>query len=423
MRFFKWACILIPCLGYASEIPALVLPAGVGVNIHFVTGQERDLDLIKEAGFRFIRMDFGWTGTEPRQGEYNWSAYEELLRNLDRRGIRAVFILDYSHPLYEANVSSVNPINHKPDKTVASPQHPESIAAYARWAAAAAKHFQDRHVIWEIWNEPNIHFWAPKPDVEQYTALAVSACRAIREADPGATIVGPASSGFPWEFLESFFRSGVLEYLDGVTVHPYRDSKRSPETATGDYKKLRELVDRHAPKTKPGRIPLLSGEWGYTTPDRGLSLETQAAYAIRQQLVNLLNEVPLSIWYDWKNDGTNPKEREENFGTVMYDLRPKPAYVAIKTLTSELAGYRIETRISAENEKDYLLALVHPAGARKVAAWTMGEPHTVSIGRDLLGGTPGRAVSGSGQALTIQIEAGKVELSLTGLPQYVTVMP
>jgi polysaccharide biosynthesis protein PslG len=423
MRVLKWGCIFLPILGFASEIPVPILPEGVGVNIHFVTGQERDLDLIKEAGFRFIRMDFDWTRTEPRKGEYDWTAYEELLRNLDRRGIRAVFILDYSHPLYEATISSINPMNNEPDKRVASPQHPDSIAAYARWAAAAAKHFQGRHVMWEIWNEPNIHFWAPKPDVNQYTALALAACKAIREAEPGATVVGPASSGFPWEFLETFFRSGVLEYLDGVSVHPYRDYKRGPETAMADYKKLRELVDRYAPKAKQSRIPILSGEWGYATHDRGLSLETQAAYAVRQQLANLLNQVPLSIWYDWKNDGVNPKEREENFGTVMNDLNPKPAYVAIKTFTSELAGYRIERRVPAENEKDYLLVLVHPGGGRKVAAWTTGEPHMISIGQDVLGGAPGRAVSGTGQPLTIKAEAGKVELALTGLPHYVTVTP
>ena len=39
-----------------------------GVNIHFVTGHEKDLDLIAAAGFKFIRMDFGWQGTERVKG-------------------------------------------------------------------------------------------------------------------------------------------------------------------------------------------------------------------------------------------------------------------------------------------------------------------------------------------------------------------
>jgi hypothetical protein len=91
--------------------------------------------------------------------------------------------------------------NGEQHKTTASPQHPESVAAYAKWTAATVKHFSGRKIIWEIWNEPNIHFWQPKPDAQQYAALALTSCQAIREADPHATIVGPATSGFPWEFL------------------------------------------------------------------------------------------------------------------------------------------------------------------------------------------------------------------------------
>jgi polysaccharide biosynthesis protein PslG len=272
---------LFPLVANASEIPDAVIPNGVGVNIHFVTGHEQDLDLIAAAGFKFIRMDFAWTGIEKQKGKYDWSEYDQLLANLDKRGIRAMFILDYSHHLYEEEVTSPHPITGATHRTTASPQHPESIAAFARWAAESAKHFRGRHVIWEIWNEPNGHFWAPKPDAQQYSALAIAAAKAIREAEPQATIVGPASSGFPWEYLETFLKSGVLEYLDAVSVHPYRNPKQPPETAAVDYKKLRELIARYAPAGKTN-LPILSGEWGYSTHRKGVSLETQANFAARQ---------------------------------------------------------------------------------------------------------------------------------------------
>ena len=192
---------LLPLFAGAAEIPQPVLPAGAGVNIHFVTEHEQDLDLIAAAGFKFVRMDFGWEAIETRKGEYHWDDYDQLLANLDKRGIRAILILDYSHHLYEETVTSPDPLNGHPRRATASPRHPESIAAYARWAAASAKHFHGRHVLWEIWNEPNGDFWSPKPDAEQYTALALAAAKAIREAEPDANIIGPASSGFPWEFL------------------------------------------------------------------------------------------------------------------------------------------------------------------------------------------------------------------------------
>jgi hypothetical protein len=396
---------LLPLVGSAAEIPEPTLPAGVGVNIHFVTGQEKDLDMIAGAGFKFVRMDFAWAAIERRQGEYDWSGYEELLANLEKRGLRAILILDYSNPLYEGT---------------ASPQHPESIAAFARWAAASAKHFHGRHVLWEIWNEPNGGFWSPKPDAQQYTALALATSKAIREADPQATIIGPASAGFPWDFLETFLKSGVLEYLDAASVHPYRDPHSPPETAAADYQKLRTLIERYAPPSKKDQIPILSGEWGYSTFKGGVSLQTQAAFAARQQLSNLLNGVPLSIWYDWKNDGPDPNENEHNFGTVLPDLKPKPAYLAIQTLTRELSGYRIARRVTLPNDQDYALLCTNNAGAQKLAAWTLDEPHQASLEISPQGNGNLVATNGSGERLPSKPASSRLLLQLKSAPQYVT---
>ena len=416
------ACVLLcvlPLLIGAADIPEPVLPAGVGVNIHFVTGHEKDLDLIAAAGFKFIRMDFHWEAIERGKGQYNWAGYEELLANLDQRGLRAILILDYSHHLYEQAVTSPHPQTGKEHKTIASPQHPESVAAFAKWAAAAARHFQGRRVLWEIWNEPNIHFWAPKADVRQYTTLALATAKAIREADPRANIIGPASAGFPWEFLEACFKSGVLEYLDAVSVHPYRGPEKPPETSAGDYQKLRVLIRQYAPAVKKN-MPILSGEWGYSTFTKGVSLETQAAFAVRQQLSNLLNGVPLSIWYDWKNDGPDPNENEHNFGTVLPDLTPKPAYLAIRTLTRELAGYRVVRRLALPNDKDYALLCTNPDGEQKLAAWTLGEGHAASIELRLKGKAIPMAVGGKGERLAPRYESGCLVLDLAAAPQYVT---
>ena len=67
----------------------------------------------------------------------------------------------------------------------------------------------------------------------------------------------------------------MLEFLDGVRVRPYRDPNQPPETAAADYKRLRELIDRCAPESKRGKIPILSGEWGNASNIKGVSLETE----------------------------------------------------------------------------------------------------------------------------------------------------
>jgi len=424
MRLYCFALICgFALMSRSDDIPPAVIPAGVGVNIHFVTGHKGDLDLIAAAGFRFVRMDFGWSAIESKKGEYFWNEYDELLGKLEQRGIRSVLILDYSNPLYEETVTSLNPLTHESHQTTASPQHADSIAAYAHWAAAAARHFRGRHILWELWNEPNIDFWSPKPNVQQYSALALAACKAIRATEPTATIIGPASSGFPWEFLETFLKSGVLDYVDAVSVHPYRSPSKPPETAAADYDRLRQLIKHYAPAARQ-EIPILSGEWGYSSWNRGVSLETQATFAARQQLSNLLNGVPLSIWYDWKNDGTDPNENEHNFGTVLPDLKPKPAYAAIQTLTQQLSGYHILKRIPLPNEKDYAVPFANSDGKQKLVAWTVAEPHAATIELSFFSKSkPLSGTKGNGEPFTPKVSASGLSLDLTTSPQYLTLAP
>ena len=91
MKSLMCSCLgLAPLILTAADLPTPVLPNGVGVNIHFTQGHGRDLDLIAAAGFRFVRMDFGWESTERQKGEYDWSAYDALTADLEHRGLRAI---------------------------------------------------------------------------------------------------------------------------------------------------------------------------------------------------------------------------------------------------------------------------------------------------------------------------------------------
>ena len=399
--------------GWASEIPAGDSASGVGVNIHFTRGHEADLDLIAAAGFKFVRMDFFWADIEHEKGNYDWSAYDELTANLERRGLCAYYIFDYSHSLYETTVT-----DNKGNQVLASPCHSESVAAFARWAAAAARHFHGHHIIWEIWNEPNGSFWEPEADINAYTTLALATARAVRGANPQATIVAPATSGFPWPFLQTFLQSGVLQYLDAVSVHPYRRPDQPPESAAGDYARLREMIASNTPASRT--IPILSGEWGYSTCVNGVSLPAQAAFAARQQLANALQGVPISIWYDWKNDGDDPKENEHNFGTVRPDLTPKPAYIAIKTLTQQLAGFAIQKRYPTANPHDYVLVLTNASGETKLAAWTLDEPHSLALTLSTAPATNLSFVNSSGEAGEITSTNNLMALPLAAAPCYVS---
>lgn len=346
-----------------AGLPRQEVPLPFGVNIHFTSPRPGEMGQLAAGGFKLVRMDFAWGSVEREKGVYDFSAYDTLMAALKPHGIRPLFILDYSNRLYE------------PEQSVRSP---EGRAAFAAFAAAAAKHFGGQGVIWEIWNEPNLQqFWRPQPAADDYASLVLETVPAIRKADPKATVLAPASSGFPWEFLETIFKRGVLGQIDAVSVHPYR--QEPPETAGKDYARLRELIAKYAPAGKP--IPIVSGEWGYSLHHYGgrpISAEMQAQYLVRQWLFNMLEGVPISIWYDWHDDGPDPNETEHNFGTVTYDYKPKQSYIAAQTLTKELAGFRLAGRIDLGTPDDY--ALVFQKGrTRCVAAWTTGEPHQVRI--------------------------------------------
>lgn len=336
----------------------LTIPNGLGVNIHF-TGEPRDLELIAEGGFKFIRMDFAWGAIEREKGIYNFekSGYDALTEGCLKRGIHPLYILDYSNRLYEESNSI---------RTV------EGREAFAKFAESAVKRYEGKEILWEIWNEPNLkQFWNPQPSVDDYTALVETTISRIKKAVPSAVVVAPATSGIPMDWLEACFKKGMLDWIDALTVHPYRTP--APETVIKDYEKLRELVKRYAPEGKD--IPIISGEWGYSIINwdkNHISEEQQAQYLVRMFLINLYQNIPVSIWYDWKDDGVDPNEREHHFGTMTNDLNPKKAYLAMKALADKLNGYSIIERLDLGNDEDFALRL-KKGESEAIALWTMGE--------------------------------------------------
>jgi hypothetical protein len=380
-------------------LPNLVIPDGFGVNIHF-RGESRDLDLIAEAGFRFIRMDLTWGAVEREEGSYDFAGYDALTEGCSKRGIRILYILDYSNRLYES------------DRSVRTEEGRE---AFANFAEAAASRYSGQRILWEIWNEPNLnHFWSPQPSVEDYCALVETTVPRIREADSSGLVVAPATSGIPFDWLEDCYKSGLLKWIDALTVHPYRP--RPPETVIKDYARLRELNKRYAPEGK--EIAIISGEWGYSLInwDRSrLSEEQQAQYLARMFLVNLYEGVLVSIWYDWKDDGTDPNEREHHFGTMTHDLNSKPAYLAAKTLAHVLEGHSVVERIGLAKDEDFALRL-RSGQNEGVVFWTAGEEHKATLSVEA---GEGVLFSMLGDERAISWSDGRLEVTLSQSPQYV----
>ncbi|MDR3687961.1 MAG: cellulase family glycosylhydrolase [Fimbriimonas sp.] len=339
-------------------LPSASVPQGWGVNIHFTDAAPGEMEKIAKAGFKWVRMDFGWAGVERKRGVYQFAPYERLMASLRAVGMRPIIILDYGNDLYGKG----------------APRSAEAVTAFCRFVAAAMRRFAGQGIVWEMWNEPNISFWPPKPNVGEYIRLATEVGKTIRQIAPKEWYVGPGVSTIDWNFLEECFRGGLLKYWDAVTVHPYRGS--NPESVIEDWRRLRRLVDRYAGGHSVG---LISSEWGYASQEGGAGLEQQADYATRQYLANLTGGANLSIWYDWKNDGLNPKDPECNFGTVDTTLTAKPAYSQIERLSRDLNGYRYRMRLTQGSPDDYVFAFERH-GVYKYVVWTTAAvPHEVRL--------------------------------------------
>lgn len=340
-------------------MPDLTVPSGWGVNVNLSNMDDKNIDAIANTGARWIRMDLQWSRVEQKAGVYDFSKYDPVIDGVTRKGLRALLILDYGNKVHDVD----------------APRTREGRAAFAAFAAETVKHYRHRGIIWEIWNEPNLsHFWRGEPSADEYAALVRVTAPAMREVSSDEWIIGGATSRFDWPYLEQCFEKGMLKDLDGVSIHPYRDQK-APESVVDDWAELRSLVAKYSPD-KP--ITLICSEWGHSTYSKGVSERAQAQFAMREYLTNLSAGVPLTIWYSWRDRPEASSEKEQHFGLMDSDTRPKQGHDSIPNVLGGLNGYKFGYAV---NWGDPDFGFVFKKGTTsKLAAWTADkQPKVVRL--------------------------------------------
>ena len=379
LRGFAAACLLFAApTAYATSLPNLPIPQCFGVNTHFLDDNlSAHMDYLKKAGFGWIRRDLYWDAIERHADSYDFSAYDRLVDAAQDAHIRILFILDYGNPLYDKETSPITP---------------ESRAAFARFAAVAAKRYADKDIVWEIYNEPNWVFWKPKPDVDQYIALANELTTAIHKAVPEAIVMGPAIAGPTTSpktttealaFLDKVLKSDAAKEWSAITIHPYRDKKTAPETIEKQLAQIRQMMRDDG--LAPDQMPLIAAEWGYSSWMRGVDENTQAAYAVRELLWSTAEHMPFTIWYDWQDDGTNALDSEDRFGLLrtgsLQDTKEeaieKPSFTAVQQMAELLQGYRFAKLV--DNDHAYRFLAFSKDKAQAYALWADTDDQTVTV--------------------------------------------
>jgi hypothetical protein len=345
------------CVAWSGP-PLLALPDDV---------RDAYLAALGDAGWRLLRTDFTWSAIEPSPGQRDFGRYDALVAQAKRHRIRLLGLLDYGNPW--ASPSAPAGDDRYP---------PDDPAAFADFAAAAARRYRGRVPAWEVWNEPNnglSGFWKPSPDAGAYARLAVAAARAIRRADRRATVVtgglAPTldflSYGGDWGFVTAA-DAAVPRWLasfDAAAFHPYSFLQApAPETDSGPAGPtlVQQIADFRARVNAThvfGVAPWVTELGWHTAADSGtpgfppgVSEEDQARYLVRAWTLALAAGVERVCWYTATDYANADHDKEAAFGLFRYQtaadpLQPKPAFAAARVFAQLLGRTRYSRDLRA----------------------------------------------------------------------------
>jgi O-antigen ligase len=345
---------------------------GMGVNTFLDRETDpqtitRTLEMIRQAGFTWVRQEFPWEDIEPMPGVYErsdttggkvstWTKYDLIVAEADRLGLNLLIRLD--RPPAWARQKGL--ATSKPNST----GPPDDFATFANFASRVAERYKGKPRYYQVWNEPNLHSeWNDQPiDPSGFVRLLALAYRAIKESDPQATVVmaglAPTDQLGPENlndliFLEEAYRAGLSKYFDVMAVmvyglgYPPQDRRTDLFRANFSRPALvYDIMVRYGDASKP----VIAAEYAWISlpPDwmgrpsiwgDSISEELQARYLV-DGYRRARSEWPwlsaMFVWaFKWPSSGPmDPWDPTPYFAIVHPDFRPRPAYHALATLTS-----------------------------------------------------------------------------------------
>ncbi len=288
-----------------------------------------DLAAMAESGATWVRLDLDWSWVERDRGAADWRATDAALPRARAAGLRVLLVV------------SATPTWARPPGT-GDKTPPLEAGDFAAFLTRAVERYGPDVAAWQVWNEPNIErFWQPAPDPQAYAELLVAATAAIRTVDPDAVVVtaglAPAadtpdgSERDPVGFLADLARTGALDGVDAVGVHPYSFPALPGDEAPWNlFGRLAELR-AHAVGADGRALPLWLTEFGYPTGDHPNAVdETVQAQGILDALVASQADGstgPLFVYSDRdRDDEADPG----GFGVRDLSGAPKPAWLALQ---------------------------------------------------------------------------------------------
>src|SRR5258706_9400648 len=206
----------------------------------------------KVADFRYVRFhaifhDEVGVYDEDSQGApvYNFSYVDQIYDGLLENGVRPFVEISFM-PKKLAARQDVHPFWYR--QIVSPPKD------YAKWDGlmhAFAAHLVERYGIdevaqwyFEVWNEPNIDFWAGNPKQATYFELYDHTARALKAVSPRLRVGGPSTAQAAWadQFIAHVAQNNVP--ADFVSTHVYANDTAKDVFGTNETIPREEMVCR-----------------------------------------------------------------------------------------------------------------------------------------------------------------------------------
>jgi hypothetical protein len=199
---------------------------------------DRDLRLIRDAGFGWVKQAFAWRDIEGAgKGQLDWSIPDRIVDQVQRvGGLKLIVRLD-SDPTWASGQSYPNAKG-----ILMTP--PQSLQDYANFCGAAAARYKGRIAAYQVWNEPNLaREWGGRvPDPAGYVAMLKACYQAIKRADSQAIVItaglapttqNNAAAEPDTEYLNRTYAAGAKPYFDALGAHG-AGYKAPPEKDPGE---------------------------------------------------------------------------------------------------------------------------------------------------------------------------------------------
>jgi polysaccharide biosynthesis protein PslG len=318
MRYTLVLCLFLATIARAQSGFNIGVAVHLAAHTAMLPGQ---LNLIGQSGATSIRDDVSWDHIETEKDHLVMpSGFDNLVDQALQAHLQPLLILDYGNRFYDSG-----------DK----PASPQALSAFARYAAFVVLHFKGKVHMYEMWNEwstttGNTHAGTP----QDYVRLLRVVYPAVRAIDPSAVFIAGAIGGRDLNWLAAMLSAGAMGSFDALSIHPYNFGRpmRTGDAWAQDMLATEDVIHRF----NSGRdLPLYITEMGWPTYSGtgGISQQESAAYVAQMFLLARTMKFLRGIWwYDFRDDGWDETNKENDFGLVRPDLTPKNAFAALQTI-------------------------------------------------------------------------------------------